>query len=165
MSQYKSGCHTCDLVERRDAGHAPLWDCIVRTQSWDVVHCNNTSLLGWLILVARRHIAAVDEMTEEEASELGPLIRQVSIVLKELTGCIKTYVVQFAEAAGHNHVHFHIVPRLPDQLDAHRGPGIFARLGVSQEERLSESVMDEFASGVRDRLRESLSALLRDDRG
>src|SRR5688572_7534615 len=106
-------CHTCELTKQRDSGDAPLWDNIYRTQYWDVVHCNRTSLLGWLILVARRHIAAVDELSEEEAVELGKLIRQVSTILKQLTGCVKTYVVQFAEAPGHQHVHFHIMPRMP----------------------------------------------------
>ena len=142
-------CATCELVQRRDAGDAPLWDHIYRTPYWDVVHCNNTSLAGWLILVTRRHIAAVDEMTEEEAVELGRLIRQVSVILKEVTGCIKTYVVQFAEAPGHRHVHFHITPRMPDQREEHKGPGIFKHLGVSEEERVSEATMNEIALKIR----------------
>jgi diadenosine tetraphosphate (Ap4A) HIT family hydrolase len=57
-------CLTCDLVRRRDAGDAPLWDNIHRTAHWDVVHSYNTSLPGWLVLVARRHVAAIDELTE-----------------------------------------------------------------------------------------------------
>lgn len=147
-----NGCHTCELIKRRDADQAPLWDSIYRTEGWDVVHCNNTSLLGWMVIVARRHIAAVDEMTEAEAVELGRLIRQVSIILKELTGCTKTYVIQFAEAPGHQHVHFHLVPRMPDQPKEHNGPGIFVNLGVSPESRVGEGVMDEFGLKMRDRL-------------
>ena len=108
-------CHTCELVARRDAGEAPLWDAIYRSQYWDVVHSYNTSLPGWLVLVARRHMAAIDEMNDEEAVELGRLIRHVSLALKEATGCVKTYVIQFAEAADHPHVHFHVVPRMADQ--------------------------------------------------
>src|SRR5690349_2890677 len=56
-------CHTCDLLKRRDEGNAPLWDCIYRTPYWDVVHSYNTALPGWLVLVARRHIAAIAELT------------------------------------------------------------------------------------------------------
>jgi diadenosine tetraphosphate (Ap4A) HIT family hydrolase len=149
-------CRTCELGKRRDANNAPLWDSIYRTQYWDVVHCNSTSLLGWLILVARQHIASVDEMSEEEAVELGRLIRQVSIILKELTGCIKTYVVQFAEAPGHQHVHFHIVPRMPNQLEEHKGPGIFKHLGVSEKERVSEPAMNEIALEIRQSLNQNI---------
>ena len=40
-------CRTCELGERRDAGRAPLWDCIKRTASWDVVHAFGTGPRTW----------------------------------------------------------------------------------------------------------------------
>lgn len=144
-----SQCQTCELVARRDRSEAPPWDAIYRSQYWDVVHSFNTSLEGWLVLVARRHIAAIEEMSEEEAVELGRLIRRVSLALKETTGCVKTYVIQFAEAPGHPHVHFHIVPRMADQPDDHRGPNIFRYLGVADEERVTEERMNELAAQIR----------------
>lgn len=147
-------CHTCELLQLREGGQAALWDNIHRTPYWDVVHAFNTSLPGWLVLVARRHIAAIDEMTEEEALELGSLIRRVSVVLKAQTGCSKTYVAQFAEAARHHHVHFHVVPRMPDQPDEYKGPNIFKYLGVSEAERVSEAVMNQIALEVRQALAE-----------
>ena len=106
------GCKTCELTARRDRGDAPLWDNILRTSLWDVVHSYETSLPGWLVLVLRRHIAALDELTEGEAAELGALLRKTSKALKEVMGCEKTYIIQFAEHPGHPHVHFHIVPRM-----------------------------------------------------
>lgn len=148
-----STCKTCELIARRDAGNAPPWDCIRRTQFWDVVHCNNTALPGWLVLVARRHIAAIDELTEEEAVELGALLRVVSRALKEITGCLKTYVIQFAEMEEHRHVHFHVIPRMADQPENRRGTGISGYLGVSESERVSEERMNEIAVGVRSILR------------
>jgi hypothetical protein len=65
------GCRTCDLPARRDAGDAPLWDAIVRTAHWDVVHCDSTSLKGWIFMVARRQVAAVADLDDEEATSLG----------------------------------------------------------------------------------------------
>jgi len=144
-----STCKTCEWVARRNAGAAPLWDCIYRTQYWDVAHCYDSALPGWLVLVARRHIEAVDELTEAEAIELGPLIRRTSIALKEVTGCIKTYVAQFAESADHPHVHFHIIPRMADQPEDRKGPLIFGYMGVSKEEQVSEEVMNSLAVKVR----------------
>jgi len=144
-----TSCHTCELTMRRDAGNAPLWDSIERTDYWDVVHSYNTALVGWLVLVARRHISAIDELSEAEAAELGSLIRRVSLALKEVTGCTKTYVVQFAEHPDHPHVHFHIVPRMADQPEDRRGPNVFKYLNVGDEERVSEDEMNRIAVEIR----------------
>ena len=148
-------CYTCALTLQRDNGEAPLWDNIFRTPYWDVVHSYNTSLLGWLVLVARRHIAAIDEMSEAEAQELGQLLRHVSLALKQVTGCQKTYVIQFAEHPQHPHVHFHVVPRYPDQPEAYRGFGIQNYLGVPEAERVSEIAMN----AVGEQVRQMLSAI------
>lgn len=149
-------CYTCELMKRRDAGEAPLWDCIHRTAYWDVVHSYNTSLAGWLVVISRRHLTAIDEMTDDEAVELGRLIRRISVILKTLTGCAKTYVTQFAEHVEHPHVHFHVVPRMADLPEDHRGPNIFKYLGVPEEERVSETAMNQIASEVRRRLVEAI---------
>ena len=141
-------CNTCGLVANRDNGAAPLWDCIYRTQFWDVVHCNATTIPGWLVLVARRHIEAIDELTHDEALELGILLHQMSKALKEVVKCTKTYVVQFAEAEGHHHVHFHVIPRMVDQPEETRGTKIFNYLGVSEQERVSEDVMNGIARHI-----------------
>jgi len=144
-----SYCKTCELTSARDSGKAPLWDCIYRANYWDVAHAYNTALTGWLVLVARRHVAAIDELTPEEAAELGQLLRLVSVALKEATGCQKTYVVQFAEHPEHPHVHFHLIPRMANLPEEMRGPRIFAYLGVAEEERVSETVMNGIAKKVR----------------
>jgi diadenosine tetraphosphate (Ap4A) HIT family hydrolase len=141
-------CKTCELIANRNAGTAPLWDCIHRTPLWDVVHSYNTALPGWLVLVVRRHITAVDELTDAEAIELGQLIQRSSAALKEVTGCEKTYVIQFAEQAEHPHVHFHIIPRMADQPKERNGTLIFGYLGVPDQERVSEDVMNTIAVKV-----------------
>ena len=148
MTNTPTACITCEMIAARDAGAAPLWDCIHRAQFWDVVHSYNTALPGWLVLVVRRHIESIDELSEAEAVELGVLLRRVSIALKDITGCVKTYVVQFAEAAGHPHVHFHVVPRMADQPDERRSTRVFGYLDVPEEERVSEEQMTEIAVQV-----------------
>jgi len=143
-------CKTCELIAQRNAGIAPLWDCIYQTQYWDVVHSYDTALPGWLVLVIRRHITAVDELTNAEAIELGQLIRRTSLALKEVTGCIKTYIIQFAEKSEHPHVHFHIIPRMMDQPEERNGTLVFGYLGVPEKERVSEDVMNLIAVKVRE---------------
>lgn len=142
-------CHSCERIALRDSGDAEFWDNIFRSQYWDVVHSYNTSLPGWLVIIARRHIEAIDELTEEEAIELGLLIRNLSIALRSVTNCAKTYVVQFAEAAEHPHVHFHVVPRMADQPANRRGRKIFRCLGVPEEQQVSEESMNRMAEQIR----------------
>jgi diadenosine tetraphosphate (Ap4A) HIT family hydrolase len=142
-------CYTCELLAQRDADNAPLWDNIYRTHHWDVVHSYNTALLGWLVLVVRRHIESIDSLTDDEATELGVLIRNASVALKEITGCVKTYVIQFAEKPEHAHVHFHVIPRMVDQPADRHSTKVFGYLGVSEEERVPEDEMIEIAGKVR----------------
>lgn len=141
-------CKTCALINQRDMGAAPLWDCIHRTNFWDVVHSYNTALPGWMVLVLRRHIEAVHELTENEAAELGLLIRQVSMALKKTTGCRKTYVMQLAEHEDHPHVHFHVIPRMPDQPEDRHSTKIFGYLGVPEEARVTVETMNTLAAQI-----------------
>jgi diadenosine tetraphosphate (Ap4A) HIT family hydrolase len=136
-------CRTCELTERRDSGAAPPWDSIYRTPHWDVAHAFNSSLPGWIVIIARQHIEAIDQLSEVEAAELGVLLRRVSAALREVTGCVKTYVMQFAEAEGHAHVHFHVVPRMLNQPEDRRSIKVFGYLGVPDDERLSDAAMNE----------------------
>lgn len=145
-------CKSCQLIRRRDKGHAPLWDSIYRGQYWDLAHAYNTSLLGWLVLIARRHIEALHELTPAEATELGALLRDVSLALKDCRGCQKTYVMQFAESKEHPHVHFHIVPRMPDQAPEDLAYRIMRRLGVPWSERCEDAEMNRLAQALRERL-------------
>lgn len=142
-------CFTCELTARRDKGFAPLWDNIYRTRHWDVVHSYNTALPGWLVLVARRHIEAVAELREDEAAELGILMQKVSAAVKEVTNCLKTYVLQFAEHPQHPHVHFHIVPRMRNQPEERRSTRIMEYLGVPENERVDEATMNEMGEQIR----------------
>ncbi len=145
-----SACRTCELTARRDEGLAPPWDLIVRTPSWDLVHAYDTSIEGWLVLVARRHLTAVADLTDDEAAALGPLLKDVSAALATATGCEKTYVVQFAEHPLHPHVHVHVIPRYADQPDDLQGPRVFAALGVADDLAVPEPRMNEIALAVRD---------------
>ena len=138
-------CDTCNYIKTRDSGTAPLWNNIVRTDYWDIVHALDTSLPGWMVIVLRRHAPTIAELTKEEAAELGPLIRNVSVGIQEIVGCVKTYVMQFAELPNHQHVHFHVVPRMLDMPKDDMGPRVFNYLGVSKEYQVPEEEMNSIA--------------------
>ncbi len=102
-----------------------ITESILITASWRLALAFNTTLPGWLVLLPRTHLTGLDAISDEASSELGPLLRAATGVLIEVVGCERTYVMQFSEAAGFEHLHFHIVPRMADLPEAHRGQHIF----------------------------------------
>ena len=142
------GCSTCELVRRRDRGEAPPWDEIWRTPSWDVVHCDGTAIEGWLVLACREHRSSLADLSDTEAAALGPLLKLVSAALHDVVGCEKTYAVQFAEHPEHPHVHVHVIARPPGLADALKGPRIFDRAGLPEDECVPVDRMNELAAGI-----------------
>ncbi len=116
---------------------------------WRVAHTFTTALPGWLVLLPRRHVTAVHDLTDAEAAALGGWQVGLSRALREVTGCAKTYVVQFAEAEGFAHVHFHVVPRMPDLAPELRGPGVFSLLHAPDAEQLTPERADAVALALR----------------
>jgi diadenosine tetraphosphate (Ap4A) HIT family hydrolase len=121
---------------------------VVRTAHWRAAHAFDAGLVGWLVLVPTRHVTALDELAAEEVAELGPLLRDLSAALRDVTGCVKTYVMLLAEAEGFEHVHFHVVPRMADQPAELRGPRVFALLGASPDRQVPADEMDGVARAL-----------------
>ncbi len=143
-------CYACS--KEADFDDLPPRECAVYDQHWRVAHALNTAVPGWLVLLPRRHVAAVHDLTNAEASALGVWQVKLSRALRGVTGCAKTYVVQFAEAEGFAHVHFHIVPRMADLRPEHRGPAIFGLLRRPEQERVSADQADQIAHSLRAQL-------------
>ncbi|MFD5519321.1 HIT family protein [Streptomyces sp. NPDC127066] len=143
-------CFACGQEAEFD--DLPPRECVTYDQHWRVAHAFDTALPGWLVLLPRRHVAAVHDLTDDEASSLGTWQVKLSRALRAMTGCAKTYVVQFAEAEGFAHAHFHIVPRAEDLRPEHRGPGVFELLRRPEPERVSADQADRIARSLRSRL-------------
>ena len=140
------GCYSCEL-QVKEAG-APRAD-ITHTEHWRVVHSFNSTLPGWLVLLPRRHVASFTELEPEAADELGGLVRRLSLALEVVTGCVKTYLMQFSEAEGFSHLHLHLVPRAADHPAEAKGPRVFAYLSDDETQWLSEDERDRIALAVR----------------
>lgn len=144
------GCYPC--IKESGFATLPPRERIAADDHWRVVHDFNSALPGWLVLLPRRHVTALHDLSDAEAAGLGAWQVRLSRALQAVTGCAKTYVMQFAEAEGFAHVHFHIVPReagLPVEL---RGPGIFHFLRRPQDERVTPDEADALALALRDHL-------------
>lgn len=72
-------------------------------------HPSPSPIAGWTIVDLVRHAATLDELSGDEAAELGRLVSAVVGAIRAATGCDRVYVLSFAEAA--RHVHVHLAPR------------------------------------------------------
>ena len=148
MNKREDSCYTCDSTANiADMGPS---NSIWLTDGWRVAHSFNSALLGWLVVVPRRHIESVHELTQKEATELGELLRISSVALVQVLSCLKTYVIMFAEAPGFNHVHFHVIPRQPDLNPDHRGSNIFHYLKQPESEWIPITERDRLALQLRE---------------
>jgi diadenosine tetraphosphate (Ap4A) HIT family hydrolase len=143
-------CFTC----RNNAAFPdlPPRELIGSDEHWRVAHATGSALPGWLVIVPRRHVTAVADLTGAEAAALGAWQWRASRALHAVTGCAKTYLVQFAEAEGYTHTHIHVIPRMPDQPEEHRGPRVFALLGRPPGEAVADADMDALAEALRPHL-------------
>ncbi|MGY2702469.1 HIT family protein [Nocardioides sp. HB32] len=144
------GCFPCD--QHAQLPDLPPREDVVHTEHWRVAHAFDSSLAGWLVVLPTRHVTSFTELTEEAAAELGGLVRRLGLALERVTGCAKTYLMQFSEAEGFSHLHLHVVPRMADQPETARGPRVFAYLGADQEQRVSDTDRDGIALRLRDAL-------------
>lgn len=142
-------CYSC-AQEAKD-GELPPSENIAADDHWRVAHALGTALEGWLILLPRRHVTAVSELSDAEARELGVWQVRLSRALHGVFGCEKTYIAQFAETEGFTHVHFHVVPRSPDLPRELRGPGIFELMRPGRPP-VTRQRIDEIARELRDEL-------------
>jgi len=141
-------CYSCR--QESLGNEAPLRQRIVRTAHWRVAHAFNSALEGWLVVLPRRHITSVDQLSDEESAELGTLVRNVAVALRDELGerCVKTYVMQFSEAEGFHHLHFHVVPRAHDLAEEHRGPRIMHFLQQPEEDWVSQERQEKLSDAL-----------------
>ncbi len=140
------GCFSCD--QQASDSLAPRED-VLHTAHWRVAHAFNSTLPGWLVLLPTRHVLSFTDLSPAAADELGGLVRQLATALEQVTGCVKTYLMQFSEAEGYAHLHLHLVPRSAEHPADARGPAVFAYLDDDPARWLPEARRDEVALAVR----------------
>ena len=148
-----SDCLTCELNARGDA--LPPQERIYLDEHWRVAH-GWGSLPGWLVVAARRHVAALDELPAAAGESLGRILYAASATLREAVGCERTYVMLFAEAEGYRHVHVHVVPRMPWFGHEDEGPRVFRHMNAPDDERVPADEQRRLAVAIGDALRARL---------
>ena len=139
-------CYSCAMNQEPDAA-LPSRERVYDDGLWRVAHAISGSLSGWLVVVARRHVTSLSELTAAEAAALGPLLQRVSRALEQVLGVPKAYVIFFAEHADFPHVHIHVVPRPPDP--DRRGSNVFAYMREPEDQWVTPAAMDQIADDLR----------------
>ena len=122
-------CLTCLSLsgERRISPGPYIYEGI----NWVVDHAYPTTHLGWLVILPKRHVEALHELTREEFQELAEIQYKLVQVIGSDSSIQKEYLMCIAEGEGFHHIHFHVVPK---DLPAHlKGPRIFALLTVDRQ--------------------------------
>lgn len=111
---------------------------------WIVDHAYPTTHLGWLVILPKRHIEALHELSREEFQELAE-IQYKLVQVMHMDGAVqKEYMMCFAEGEGFSHVHIHLVPKSYDLPAELKGPRIFGRLAVDNEHAIPASELTAF---------------------
>jgi diadenosine tetraphosphate (Ap4A) HIT family hydrolase len=107
-------------------------------EHWRLVHARPTSVTGWLVLVLRRHVEALHELTDDEAAGLGRWLVPVCRALHRVTGCEVEYVAQLADSRADPHVHVHLIARGPGWPRCRTGAAVLGDLGSPGSRPVSE---------------------------
>ena len=112
-------------------------------------HAYPSKLVGWLVIVLRRHAVALHELTSEEFKEFGSVLEMTIRAVHAALGTAKEYAACYAEARGFEHIHFHVVPRAHDMPEQLMGAGSFDLLRVSRTEAADPTAIRAFCESLR----------------
>jgi diadenosine tetraphosphate (Ap4A) HIT family hydrolase len=78
---------------------------------------------GWMMMVARRHVAGPAQFDAREAASFGPTWCHLQRVLLEVTGALRIYTAALGESSPH--FHGHLIPRFEQMPKEAKGWGVF----------------------------------------
>ena len=88
------------------------------------VDVDGTAFLGYLFVESRRHVAALDELTDAEAEAIGRTVRRAAHGLRTELGAEFIFSAVVGRAVAHFHQHVFVRhPGTPDELDWQAGTG------------------------------------------
>jgi diadenosine tetraphosphate (Ap4A) HIT family hydrolase len=122
-----------------------------------VEHAYPIKIMGWLVIVLKRHAMALDELSPAEFEELAFLLPRVIKILKEELNCEKEYVSCYAEKKHFQHVHFHIFAKPPDLPEGSRGAKSFTYINVAEEEALPKEEIAAFCTQLKEKMMKMMS--------
>ncbi len=135
-------CFLCRKHEGQEP--SPPGGYIHEDEHWMICHApGKLGPLGTLFIESKRHFLDYAEMSDEESSSLGNIMREIYAALKLLTGAERIYQVTLVD--GVPHFHSWMVPHHKD--DPEKGMKFLTR---------DDSCNDEDAAQLANKLREAM---------
>ncbi len=142
-------CYSCKSISgEKRISPGPV---IYEGRYWLIEHAYPSKLKGWLVIITKRHVETLHELTKEEFAELGEICEKTTKLLHEILGCEKEYIMCFAELEHFNHIHFHIVPKPHDLPRELRGAKVFAMLKVEEKDAIPRKEIKEFCESLKNK--------------
>ena len=145
----KKECISCSSNSRKKR-ISPA-EPVYKGKHWIVEHAYPCGMVGWLVMLPKRHVESLHELRDAENREFGIVFPKVIKALHKETKCEKEYIFQIAKAEGFKHVHFHIVSRPKKLPKKYEGSNIFKL--KNDVKILSKEKIIKFCNNVRERLK------------
>ena len=142
-------CWTC----RSNSGEKRIspGPTIFEGEYWLVEHAYQVKIVGWVVIVLKRHAEALHELSKNEFTELGAIQATLTRFLFEELRCEKEYISCYAEMEHFMHIHFHVFAKpqgLPEEL---KGGKSFALLKTASEEAVPAEKIIAFCERLHSR--------------
>ena len=134
-------CLTCKSVSgEKRISPGPI---IFEGKYWMVEHAYPVKIKGWLVIVLKRHVESLHELSSDEFIELSKIQSKVIKLLYKEMNCEKEYVSCYAEKEHYRHIHFHIFTKPYDLPVELRGAKSFAFINATEAEAIpKEEIID-----------------------
>lgn len=106
---------------------------------------NEQNYLGHIVMDIKRHIKDVDDMSDEEAANVGLVLKHLSRALKACFEIDHVYIHVFGDVV--HHLHFHVIPRYKNAPERYWGSNVkfwegAPRGGTKEVEEVCEILRD-----------------------
>jgi diadenosine tetraphosphate (Ap4A) HIT family hydrolase len=142
-------CWTCksNTGEKRISPGTTIFE----GEYWLVEHAYPVKIIGWIVIVLKRHAEALHELTVEEFAELAQIQARLIPLLHEELQSEKEYISCYAEMEHFHHIHFHVFARPADFPEELKGGKSFALLKVTPEAAIPPNEIISFCEMLKDK--------------
>ena len=141
-----SSCYSClsNTGENRISPGMPIYE----GNYWIVEHAYPSGLLGWIVIVLKRHCEELHNLEKDEWKELSEIQYRLLKSLKKELDISKEYIACFAEIEGFKHIHLHVIPKTNAYDEDNKGTKAFQYLKVKEDERINDNMIIAFCNNM-----------------
>jgi diadenosine tetraphosphate (Ap4A) HIT family hydrolase len=122
---------------------------------WIVEHAYPSGLLGWVVIVLKRHCEELHNLTREEWIEFSNIQYDLLTAMNSELIISKEYLACFAEMEGFKHIHFHVIPKTSEYDEENKGTKAFQYLKAEIYEPINDNEIIEYCRLINNRMSEN----------